>query len=191
MFFLILCLCASLWIVCLFVCFLLYFQVHGSFFCHVWYAINFIEYKYLFMYLAALGLSCSKQDLVPWSGIEPRHAALGAWNLSYWTTREIPSLNIFFISGMIVFIFISLGFSYLTWLYLAFWTCGIKFLITVLMSLSADSNIQVSSGSVSFIFFFYMMALILFSTRYFHACCSYWMPPSVGFTISGDIFVLL
>ena len=26
-------------------------------------------------------------DLVPWPGIEP---ALGAWSLSYWTTREIP-----------------------------------------------------------------------------------------------------
>ena len=67
--------------------------------------------------------------------------------------EKSPSLNILFISGIRVFIFISLGFLYLTCLYLAFWTCGIQFLITVLMSLSADSNIQVSSGSVSFIFF--------------------------------------
>ena len=93
--------------------------------------------------------------------------------------------------SIIVFIFISLGFLYLTCLYLAFWTCGIQFLITVLMSLSADSNIQVSSGSVSFIFFLYMMGLILFSTRYFHVCCFYWMAPSVDFTILGDTFVLL
>ena len=82
---------------CLIVKFLLlYFQVHGSFFCHVWYAINFIEYKHLFMYLSALGLSFSKQDLVPWPEMEPRHAALGAWSLSYWTTREIPLFEYIF-----------------------------------------------------------------------------------------------
>ena len=28
-------------------------------------------------------------DLVPSLGIEPRPPALGAWNLSHWTTREV------------------------------------------------------------------------------------------------------
>ena len=35
-------------------------------------------------------LSCSMWDLVPWSGIEPGHPALGAWWPSHWTTREVP-----------------------------------------------------------------------------------------------------
>ena len=29
-------------------------------------------------------------DLVPRPGIEPRASALGAWSLTYWTTREVP-----------------------------------------------------------------------------------------------------
>ena len=51
--------------------------------------------KYLFIYLAVLGLSCSMQTFscgvchVPWPGIEPRLPALGARSLSYWTTREV------------------------------------------------------------------------------------------------------
>ena len=28
-------------------------------------------------------------DLVSWPGVEPRHPALGAQNLSHWTTREV------------------------------------------------------------------------------------------------------
>ena len=50
-----------------------------------------------FIYLAAPGLgcgmwnhSCSVWDLVPWSGIDPRPPALGAWMLSNWTSREVP-----------------------------------------------------------------------------------------------------
>ena len=39
--------------------------------------------------------SCSIEDLVPWPGIEPRPSALGAWSLSHWITREVPSLNLF------------------------------------------------------------------------------------------------
>ena len=35
--------------------------------------------------------SCSMWDLFPWPGIEPGSPALGAWNLSHWTTREVPS----------------------------------------------------------------------------------------------------
>ena len=162
--------------------FWLYFQVHGSFFCHVWYAINFIEYKYLFMYLVALGLSCSKQDLVPWPGMEPRHAALGAWNLSYWTTREIPSLNIFFISGIIVFIFISLGFSYLTCLYLAFWTCGIQFLITVLMSylqilISRSVLVQfhLFFSSIWWLWFYFQQGIFMPAVRI--RCLPVWVLP--------------
>ena len=52
--------------------------------------------KYLSIYLAALGLSCSTcdhcvvWDLVPWPGMEPKPTALGAWSLSHWTTREVP-----------------------------------------------------------------------------------------------------
>ena len=29
-------------------------------------------------------------DLVLWPGIEPQPPALGAWSLSYWTTRKVP-----------------------------------------------------------------------------------------------------
>ena len=43
-----------------------------------------------YIYLAALGLSFGTQDLVPWSGIEPRFPALRAQSLSHWTTREVP-----------------------------------------------------------------------------------------------------
>ena len=35
-------------------------------------------------------LSHSMWDLVPWLGIEPESPALGAWDLSHWTTREVP-----------------------------------------------------------------------------------------------------
>ena len=35
-------------------------------------------------------LSCGMWDLVSWLGIEPQPPALGAWNLSHWTTREVP-----------------------------------------------------------------------------------------------------
>ena len=36
-------------------------------------------------------LSGDVQDLAPRAGIEPRPPALGAWGLSHWTTREVPS----------------------------------------------------------------------------------------------------
>ena len=36
-------------------------------------------------------LSCGMWDLVSWLGIEPQPPALGAWNLSHWTTREYLS----------------------------------------------------------------------------------------------------
>ena len=36
--------------------------------------------------------SCSMRDLDPWSGMEPRLPALGAWSLSLWTTRQVPQL---------------------------------------------------------------------------------------------------
>ena len=45
---------------------------------------------YLFIYLAASGLSCSMWDLVPQPGMEPGPPALGAQSLSLWTTREVP-----------------------------------------------------------------------------------------------------
>ena len=37
-------------------------------------------------------LISSMWDLVPWPGIEPGPAALGAWSVSHWTTREVPQL---------------------------------------------------------------------------------------------------
>ena len=50
--------------------------------------------KCIHIYLAALGLSCSMQDLVPRPGIEPGPSALGAWSIGHWTTREVPSMYI-------------------------------------------------------------------------------------------------
>ena len=50
---------------------------------------------FIFLYFAALGLSCSTGDphclvwdLVPWPGIEPRPPALGVWSLNHWTTGK-------------------------------------------------------------------------------------------------------
>ena len=50
----------------------------------------FCLFKCLFPYLTAPGLSCGIGDLVPWTGVEPRTPALGAWSLSHWTTRGVP-----------------------------------------------------------------------------------------------------
>ena len=47
------------------------------------------------IYLVALGLSCGMWALVPWPGIEPGPPALGVWDLSHWTTREVPQLSSF------------------------------------------------------------------------------------------------
>ena len=51
-----------------------------------------VFYSFLknFIYLAALGLSCSMWGLVPWPGFKPWLSALGAQSLSHWTTREVP-----------------------------------------------------------------------------------------------------
>ena len=49
---------------------------------------------FLFIYLAALGLSCSMWDLVPQSGVEPVPTALGVWSLSHWA-QESPILFFF------------------------------------------------------------------------------------------------
>ena len=51
---------------------------------------SFLYIYFLFIYLAAPGLSCGMGDLVPWPGIEPGPPALGAGSLSHWTTREVP-----------------------------------------------------------------------------------------------------
>ena len=53
---------------------------------------SFFLKKLLFIYLAAPGLTCGMQDLVPWPGIEPRPPAVGAQSLIHWTTREVPQL---------------------------------------------------------------------------------------------------
>ena len=50
-------------------------------------------------------LSCGMQDLVPWSGIEPRPPALEAWSLSHWTTRKAPRVH-FYIKGKKLFDYI-------------------------------------------------------------------------------------
>ena len=47
----------------------------------------------LYVYLAALGLSYSRQVLVPWPVIKPSPPALGVQSLSHWTTREVPCQN--------------------------------------------------------------------------------------------------
>ena len=46
-------------------------------------------FKYSFIYLAALGLTCSMWDLFPWPGIKPRPLALGVQSLSQHTTKEV------------------------------------------------------------------------------------------------------
>ena len=46
--------------------------------------------KYLFIYLAAPGLSCGMQAL---TGIKPRPPALGMQSLNHWTTRDAPVLS--------------------------------------------------------------------------------------------------
>ena len=51
----------------------------------------FLIFIYLFIHLTASSLSCGMWDLLPCPGIEPWPPALGAWNLSHWTTREVPS----------------------------------------------------------------------------------------------------
>ena len=50
---------------------------------------SWATFTLLFTYLAVLGLSCGTQDLVPWSGIEPRFPALGVQSLSLWATKEV------------------------------------------------------------------------------------------------------
>ena len=56
----------------------------------------------IFFYLAVPGHSCGMQDLqsLSWclkfgslKGIKPGPPALGAWNLSHWTTREVPPVS--------------------------------------------------------------------------------------------------
>ena len=55
-----------------------------------WPIYMYIMYLKIFIYLAALDLSCGTQDLVPWPGIEPRFPALGMQSLSHRTIRVVP-----------------------------------------------------------------------------------------------------
>ena len=55
-----------------------------------------ILFIYLFIYLAAPGLSCGTWDPVPRPGIEPRPPALGERSPSHWTTREVPVSSLLF-----------------------------------------------------------------------------------------------
>ena len=59
-----------------------------------WFFVVVVFFFLIFIYLAALGLSCSIRDLVPRPGIEPRLPELGAQSLNYWTTSEVPFLFI-------------------------------------------------------------------------------------------------
>ena len=47
-------------------------------------------FKCIFIYLTALGLSCSMWDLVPRPGIKPRPPAWGTQSLSHWTHQGSP-----------------------------------------------------------------------------------------------------
>ena len=47
-------------------------------------------YFFRCLLLAALCLSCSMWDPVPWLGNKPGPLALGVWGPSHWTTREAP-----------------------------------------------------------------------------------------------------
>ena len=51
---------------------------------------SFKDIIYLFIWLCWVILSCGMWDLVPRPGIKPRPPALGTWNLSHWTTRQVP-----------------------------------------------------------------------------------------------------
>ena len=48
--------------------------------------------SYLFIYLAAHGLSCGMWDLVPQPGLKPRALALRVQSPGQWTTRGVPQI---------------------------------------------------------------------------------------------------
>ena len=48
---------------------------------------------FVFWLCSLSGLTSGTWDLVPCPGIEPEPPALGAWNLSHWTTGEVPPLG--------------------------------------------------------------------------------------------------
>ena len=58
------------------------------------------------IYIAACcvwDLHCGMWNIVSWPGIEPGFPTLGAWNLSHWTTREVPVGPIFLIRLLVFF----------------------------------------------------------------------------------------
>ena len=59
---------------------------------------------FIFIYVAAPGLSCSMWDLVPWPGIETGPLALGEQGLSHRTTREVLSSLFWFFFNILYFI---------------------------------------------------------------------------------------
>ena len=59
-----------------------YLSVHNVFFL-----------KYIFIYLAPLGLICSVWNLVPQPGVKLKPPTLRAWGLSHWTAKEVPVRN--------------------------------------------------------------------------------------------------
>ena len=49
--------------------------------------------RFLFIYLAVLGLSYRMWDLVPRIGIEPKPSVLGAWSLNNGTSKEVSQAD--------------------------------------------------------------------------------------------------
>ena len=60
---------------------------HGFVTCLYYY--HFFFFKVL-IYLTTPDLSCSMQDLIPWTGIKPGPPALGAQGFSHWIIRDVP-----------------------------------------------------------------------------------------------------
>ena len=72
------------------------FIVYSESKCHWASCIFFFFLLFIFIYVAAPGLSRSMWDLVPWPGIETGPLALGEQGLSHRTTREVLSILCFF-----------------------------------------------------------------------------------------------
>ena len=68
--------------------------------------------KFLFIYLAVPGFRCGMQDLVLWSGIEPRSPALGAWSLNHWINIRFSILYIFEHWNIMLYSWIRMKFCY-------------------------------------------------------------------------------
>ena len=84
-----------------------------------WIYFLFNKYLFIFIYLPEPGLSCVMWCSVPWPGIEPGPPAWGMWNLSHWTTREVPSFYfiLFFFNFCDFFFFFLILYFYFFLIY--------------------------------------------------------------------------